>query len=349
MRESRRVTIKDIASHAGVSLSTVNKALDNKRGISATLRCQILEVADTLGYRRNKVAQSLRRKTVKVGVIIPVDWPGFQRPIEMGIRDELEELSDSNISGLYRYISRSTYSETGMAEMVEGLIHEKIDILIICPSYFCSFDSVLNRFDTAGIPVIMVGNILEYGKRLLEVSIDTEMCGVLAAEIARLFVPPDGSVAVFTGHTNTRLHREKVEAFLREAALLGLKLTGVDATYDDPQYAGYLVKQVTESHADLRCIYVATGNSLTICEHIVASGLTGRVRVIATEIDRDGATFMEAGVICASIYQVPYAQGRVAAKMMYAHISEGGIPRSVIRLPPQIVLKGNVKEFGEHS
>jgi len=97
----------------------------------------------------------------------------------------------------------------------------------------------------------------------------------------------------------------------------------------------------------VRCIYVSTGNSSSICRYLVANGLSGKIKVIATDINDDTVTYMDEGVMRASIYQVPYAQGRVAAKMMFSYISEGAVPRSSIRLPPHIVLRGNVGQSGE--
>ena len=54
---NKRVTIKDIANHLGVSYGVINKAMNNKSGISDAMKKKILDAAEELGYRVNKVAQ----------------------------------------------------------------------------------------------------------------------------------------------------------------------------------------------------------------------------------------------------------------------------------------------------
>jgi LacI family transcriptional regulator len=66
-----RVTIVDVASAAGVTPSTVSKALNDAKG-SAAVRRRVEEAAARLGYRPNARAQSLRRaRSHALGVLVP--------------------------------------------------------------------------------------------------------------------------------------------------------------------------------------------------------------------------------------------------------------------------------------
>ena len=57
----KRTTITDIAQHLQVSLHTVNKALYGKKGVGDELRAKILQTAQEMNYRVNRVAQSMPR------------------------------------------------------------------------------------------------------------------------------------------------------------------------------------------------------------------------------------------------------------------------------------------------
>ena len=71
--ERGRLKMADIARMAGVSISTVSRALAGNPLIPKTLRDQIVEIAQTHGYVVNQSARSLRlRKTDTIGVIIPL-------------------------------------------------------------------------------------------------------------------------------------------------------------------------------------------------------------------------------------------------------------------------------------
>ena len=65
------VTIKDIAKIAGVSVSAVSIALNNKPGVSKDTRFRIIAVAEKLQYEPNILAKGLiTRKSYIIGVLI---------------------------------------------------------------------------------------------------------------------------------------------------------------------------------------------------------------------------------------------------------------------------------------
>lgn len=71
--DRRVVTLKDVALASGVSISTVSRILDERTPSSRSETARrVRETADTLGYRRNMNASSLRRgATGTIGVLVP--------------------------------------------------------------------------------------------------------------------------------------------------------------------------------------------------------------------------------------------------------------------------------------
>lgn len=66
------VTIKDIARLAGVSYSTVSKALNGSPLVKSDTKQRIVELAEQLGYEPNLAAKSLvSRRSMTVGVLLP--------------------------------------------------------------------------------------------------------------------------------------------------------------------------------------------------------------------------------------------------------------------------------------
>ena len=68
-----RITIKDVAKEAGVSITSVSLVLNgNYDKVSETTRERIIEVANRLKYRPNHIAMSMVKKTTKtIGLILP--------------------------------------------------------------------------------------------------------------------------------------------------------------------------------------------------------------------------------------------------------------------------------------
>lgn len=85
----KRVTLRDVASLAGVSPSTASKALNDRPGqVSAATRERVREVADRLGFTPNVLAQSMHsRRTGTVGLITDDLEGRFSLPILMGAED----------------------------------------------------------------------------------------------------------------------------------------------------------------------------------------------------------------------------------------------------------------------
>jgi DNA-binding LacI/PurR family transcriptional regulator len=101
--ERGRLKMADIARMAGVSISTVSRALAGNPLIPKTLRDQIVEIAQTHGYVVNQSARSLRlRKTDTIGVIIPLAHEAGQLISDPFFLEMLGRLADE--------ITRRNYS-----------------------------------------------------------------------------------------------------------------------------------------------------------------------------------------------------------------------------------------------
>ncbi|MBT1003536.1 LacI family transcriptional regulator [Paenarthrobacter sp. DKR-5] len=85
----RRATIRDVAEAAGVSVSTVSKAVNGRYGVAVEMTERILRIARELGYESSLVASSMRsRKTGVIGVLVAGFEP-FSAEILKGVGSAL--------------------------------------------------------------------------------------------------------------------------------------------------------------------------------------------------------------------------------------------------------------------
>ena len=69
----RRVTIADVARHAGVSTAAVSKVLRNAYGVSPDMSQRVRSSMAELGYRPHAAARSMRGRSFTIG--LPVGSP----------------------------------------------------------------------------------------------------------------------------------------------------------------------------------------------------------------------------------------------------------------------------------
>jgi DNA-binding LacI/PurR family transcriptional regulator len=140
------ITINDIAKLLGVSKSTVSRALKDHPDISQTTKDAVLQLAESLHYRPNAVALSLRHKKSKViGLIIPQISYFFFPSVVEGIEKEVHKhgyklmiltsnekyereveacniLLSNNVEGILASVSRKTRDFTHFHNIIDSEI-----------------------------------------------------------------------------------------------------------------------------------------------------------------------------------------------------------------------------------
>jgi LacI family transcriptional regulator len=162
------VTLKDVAALAGVHPATVSRALnpETRLLVSDETADRILAAADSLGYRPNTVARSLRtRRSNTVGVLLPdLNNPLFP-PIVRGIEDRLS-------SAGYVALIGNTDSDDERERLVFELMRDRhVDGFVFATARLRS--SLLAEASAAGIPVVLVNRSAE-GYGFPSVSVDNE-------------------------------------------------------------------------------------------------------------------------------------------------------------------------------
>ena len=86
----RRVTIRDVAAEARVSIGTASKALNGQGKLRAETRERVAEVAQRLGFAPNTLAQALLAgRSFTVGLITTDSFGRFSIPVMLGAEDAL--------------------------------------------------------------------------------------------------------------------------------------------------------------------------------------------------------------------------------------------------------------------
>lgn len=125
----KRCTIKDIAEHSGVSISTVSLVLNGNPRISVATRDRVLKTIQNLGYQPNRMARTLAwRHTRTLAVLLPQLKHGFADvyfgEIVSGIYDRACELGYKILLEVARteFVENKEYLQLFDQKFVDGIL-----------------------------------------------------------------------------------------------------------------------------------------------------------------------------------------------------------------------------------
>ena len=125
---ARRVTIVDVARHAGVSTTAVSKVLRNAYGASPQMQTRVRAAIEDLGYRPSAAARGLRGQTYTIGVMLP----DLRNPFFADVLDGVtEQLAGSDYQLLMAACCNDVKAE---ARITDALIDRSMDgVILIAP------------------------------------------------------------------------------------------------------------------------------------------------------------------------------------------------------------------------
>lgn len=215
-RRDGQTSLQDIASVAGVSTTTVSRALNNRPDISEQTRNMIKELATTMNYQPNILAQSLvNRTTHTLGVIIP--------SLETTIFSTM-------LSGIQEVASRAGYRviictsnekhETEIAN-IHALMNNMIDGLLICHTIQTSSFEHIRIHMGKRIPIV----------QFYRVAIDLPLPQILAddmrgAQQATEYLIQKGCrrIALLLGSKNLSISQKRLEGYKNALQKYNIKI-----------------------------------------------------------------------------------------------------------------------------
>ena len=168
------VTIKDIAKAAGVSHTTVSRALNGNPAISAETTTRIRNLAQQMGYTPSAVAQSLlSQQTWTIGMVITTIADPFVAQVVQGV-EQVAQAADYSV-----FLTSSHNNPQQELAVVETLQRRRVDAIIVTSSRVGSLYS--SQLDQIQVPIVLINN-QEEGEYLRSVAVDDEQGSQLAVE-----------------------------------------------------------------------------------------------------------------------------------------------------------------------
>ena len=124
------VTIRDVARRAGISVSTVSRALNGNGRISAETKHAVEKAMEELHYIPDSRARAMRSSSTKtVGLLVPDIRNGYFADLAYAIQDTLSK------AGYCTFIGTSSENVRQQDVFITNMLSQHIDGAIIAVSY----------------------------------------------------------------------------------------------------------------------------------------------------------------------------------------------------------------------
>ena len=177
-----KVTIRDVAREAGVSVATVSRVLNDSGPVGVETRRRILEVAATLRYIPDSAARSLiTRRTNTLGVLLPDLYGEFFSEVIRGIDATAQ-------AGGYHLLVSSSHNDRVAIEAAMRAMRGRVDGLVVMSPDVDAHALVANLADST--PVVLLN------------------CDVAGTAFDSLNIDNFGGAAAMVRHLVGRGHRD---------------------------------------------------------------------------------------------------------------------------------------------
>ncbi len=247
-------TIRDVARAAGVSPSTVSRALASSELVNPATRERVQQAADRLGYRPNRAARGLiTGRTGNLGLIVPDLANPFFPSIVKGIQARARQLD-------YAVFLADSDEDAAAEPALVRALAKQVDGMVLCSPRMTEADLLAVSAETTLVLVNRRVGALP--------ALTLDNAGGMRQAIAHLQALQHVRVAWVGGPRDSWSNRERRRALRTATAAAGMEL--VDTGNFAPQYEGGVAA------ADL---VVAAGVTAVIAYNdLMALGVLSRLR-----------------------------------------------------------------------
>ncbi|MDQ2776652.1 MAG: substrate-binding domain-containing protein [Acidobacteriota bacterium] len=217
----------------------------------------------------------------------------------------------SEVLGPDTYDTKAEHDEFQRAvqEKPSGILISAADANLMTPD--------INAALAQGIPVITIDSDAPSSKRLFFIGTDNYNAGTLGGQLVVKLLNGKGNVVIFTmpnqSNLNERLHGYQ-SAFDGHP---GIKITQMVDIKGDPTVAFDTAKQLLDSKQKVDAFVCLEAIACPeVGEVINRANLGGKVTIVAMDADQRTLTWIQKGVISATIAQKPYTMAYFGVKML---------------------------------
>ena len=329
------LSIKEVAAHAGVSVGTVSKVLNQPESVRQQTRDRVNASIRELGFVRNESARQLRaRRSRMIGLVVLDVANPFFTDLARGVEDEASK------EGLVVILCNSDDREPKEMRYLELMEEHRVHGVLITP--VVGAESRLSRLQQRGTPVVLVDS-RSPSRGQCSVAVDDVLGGDRA--VSHLLASHHERIAYIAGPMTIRQVADRREGALRALRrerrspgdLLVLQADGLNVA--GGQQAGTLVAAMPATTRPTAVFCANDLIALGLLQEVTRNHI--RVPEDISIIGYDDIYFAAAAAVpLTSVRQPRYQLGRAAARLLLEEAADGETHRHrQVIFEPELVIR----------
>lgn len=306
---ANRTTIKDVAKAAGVSVATVDRAINGRANVRPETMRKIADAAHQVGYfgKRlvlDRIDASLPELTF--GFVLLKQAQEFYKNFATEIENAVAARKDIRGKVIIEYSSSQSPDEFAGLLTKLGTSCDAIAAIAVNDQ---KLDRIVQDLKDDGIPVFALLNDFAQGIRKCYVGMNNMKVGRLAAWQITNFVKATGKLAVFVGGNRWHGHdlREVgFRSFVREAGS-GFSVLDTLVNLETRPLTYEATLDLLDRHPDLRGLYVAGGGMEGAIAALREVHATPQVALVVNELTAESRAALIDGY-AVMVISTPLAQ-----------------------------------------
>ncbi|WP_419730948.1 LacI family DNA-binding transcriptional regulator [Lichenicola sp.] len=351
----QKITVFEVAASAGVSLATVDRVLNGRKGVRPETIVRVRAAVDRLGFRRDAFAAGLATQRLERYLfLLPARGTNsFINTLHDTVARAASVMADQRVS--LRVMDYVAFDDASLASLLGTVDPEAFDgvavVAVDAPAVRHEIDRLVER----EIPIVTLVSDVSPSRRSLFLGIDNRAAGRVAASLigrmaqARQAGSGRGGVGIIVGQMTLNDHADRRLGFeqVMRREFPGLSLLPVVEGLDDSAVSGPLAARMFAEHPDMVGLYSAGAGNRGIIAALRANAaaqgtphVDGPI-VVAHELTAHARDALLSGTFTAVLHQdqEQEVENAIAALRSVTRATPGFNPKPV-RM--QIFLRDNV-------
>jgi len=333
----KKITIKEIAKLAGVSVGTVDRVLHNRGEVAESTKQVVLKIASEGNYSTNVFARNLKlNKVYSLAVILPNDNEYWEM-LNAGIKQAAAEYESLGMQ--LSFFTFNRHNKDSFITQANQAIESMPSGVIMAPLLEQEAKGICRRLNRQHIPFVFVDSNLANVYPLAFIGQDTRKSGYLAAKLLN-YGFPQGHRAFIVKFTDfdsiNKTNAERIEGFRKY--------------YTDHNFDSRLVKEITDRDEKITIknsssahFFSPNSRAYQVADLLAATNKRHKCRIIGYDLIRKNLDCLKNGSIDFIIHQNPRMQGNLSIQAFYKHLILKEAVEPIQKLPLDIITRENVE------